>query len=397
MVDLESRQAIADLSEALLACRPMIERLDAPVRVATGGVATGGAADPLPVANRVAAALGLPQLAAAGDGDGDDDGDGVFHGVVSDRIALGGLAAALARIPADSDAVAAQAARCAAADLASWCERVAVPVDGGAEVTAWVAGDPDAPAVVLSSACGMPARLAEPWLRHLAVGRRVVLWESRGMFGDLDGFRGDTDVDAQVADARAVLAALDLHGVHLVGLCGGAVVAARCAAAEPERVSSLSLWHGDFDLGDAAPKTDHQRNLLGLMDMAVAAPDQAESMHEVVCQSMLGTVPADLAPLVLYPYLTAELFLRYCRLNSAIMHCDLTATLRDIAQPTLVVTSATDDTAHPQGSREVARRLAAATLVVNESGDHISLFRGDPGMLATLDEFLARTVVGAGR
>jgi 3-oxoadipate enol-lactonase len=174
----------------------------------------------------------------------------------------------------------------------------------------------------------------------------------------------------------------------VAGLCGGAVVAAELATAAAAHVSSVSLWHGDFDLGELAAKTGHQRNLLGLMTMAAPSPDAAASIHRVVCQSMLDSVPDDLAAQLLYPYLTPQLFGLYSRLNSAIMQHDITATLPAVKMPVLVVTSRTDETAHPEGSVEVARRLPDGELIMRDHGDHISLFRGEPGLLSLLDEFL---------
>lgn len=388
---MASRQAISDLAAAMLSTRQMAAALDAPVRVATGT----GAADPLPVANAIGGCLGYPPLADAGDA-----GAGLpFHAVVGRQLAMADIARDLARIPPSSWPQAqAHARRVAAGDFTGRCQQVRVTGVDGTPVPAYVAGDPAAPAVLLSAPCGMPGRLLEPWMRHLASRARVVTWESRGMFTDLDDFdpvdasddyETATGVRAQVDDALAVLSALNLSSVHVAGLCGGAVVAAELAASAPSRVSSLSLWHGDFHLGELAPKTDHQRNLLGLMVMAAPSPQAAADVHAVVCQSMLGTVPDDLAAQVLYPYVTPRLFLRYCRLNGAIMRHDITATLPDVKAPALVVTSRTDSTAHPGGSAEVARRLPDAELVVRDRGDHISLFRGEPAMLGLLDDLLA--------
>jgi pimeloyl-ACP methyl ester carboxylesterase len=70
------------------------------------------------------------------------------------------------------------------------------------------------------------------------------------------------------------------------------------------------------------------------------------------------------------------------------MQHDITATLPAVKTPVLVVTSRTDSTAHPEGSVAVARRLPDAELVVRDRGDHISLFRGEPGLLGLLDDFL---------
>ena len=381
MLTVASRQAVADLAAAMLATRQMAAALDAPVQV----TAETSAADPLPVANVVGGCVGYPPLTA-----GSDAGAGLpFHALLTRQLAVADVADDLARIPREAwSQVEAQARRVAAGDFTAFCQQVLATSSDGTQVLGYVAGDPAAPAVLLSAPCGMPARLVEPWMRHLAASARVVTWESRGMFTGPGLFDGATGVQAQVNDALAVLQALNLTGVHVAGLCGGAVVAAELAAAVPSLVRSVSMWHGDFHLGELAPKTGHQRNLLGVMVMAAESPDAAASIHQVVCQSLLDSVPDDLAAQLLYPYVTPRLFLPYCQLNGAIMQHDITATLPAVKTPVLVVTSRTDSTAHPEGSVAVARRLPDAELVVRDRGDHISLFRGEPGLLGLLDDFL---------
>lgn len=387
MLTVATRQAVADLAAAMLATRQMAAALDAPVQVATEPCA----ADPLPVANVVGDCIGYPPLTAASGA-----GAGIpFHAVLTRQLALADVADDLARIPREArPEVQAQARRAAAGDFTAFCEQVLVTSSDGTQIPGYVAGDPAAPAVLLSAPCGMPARLVEPWMRHLAASARVVTWESRGMFTGPGRFDGATGVLAQVNDALAVLQALNLTGVHVAGLCGGAVVAAELAAAKPSVVLSVSMWHGDFHLGELAPKTGHQRNLLGVMAMAAESPDAAASIHQVVCQSMLDSVPDDLAAQLLYPYVEPRLFLSYCQLNGAIMRHDITTTLPEVKTPVLVVTSRTDSTAHPDGSVAVARRLPDAELVVRDSGDHISLFRGEPALLRLLDGFLTSTPGG---
>jgi pimeloyl-ACP methyl ester carboxylesterase len=375
------RQAVADLAAGMLATMQMAAALGPPVRVAAGDCGE----DPLPAANVVGGCLGFPLLASRDDG----EADGPFHAVIERQLGLAGCAGVLARIPHTAwPEVEAQARSVEASDFTGLCRRVLVASRDGIPVYAYVAGAPGAPPVLLSAPCGMPARLVEPWVRHLSERAYVMTWESRGMFADMDAFDGATGVRAQVNDALAVVQALDLGSVHVAGLCGGAVVAAELAAVAPARVRSVSLWHGDFNLGDAAPRTGHQRNLLGLMAMAAESPDAAAKIHRVMCQSMLGTVPDDLAAQLLYPYVTPRLLLRYCQLNGAIMRHDISATLPDVKAPVLVVTSRTDSTAHPGGSAEVARRLPDAELVVRDQGDHISLFRGEHGVMRLLDDFL---------
>src|SRR5690348_5120827 len=100
--------------------------------------------------------------------------------------------------------------------------------------------------------------------------------------------------------------------------------------------------------------------------MAIAASSRAaaRSVHATFCQMALTSTPAELAHHVLYPYANAELFYRYCRLNGRLATTDVGRYLAKVHQHTLVVTSRDDETAHPQGSKQVADGLSNARLRV---------------------------------
>ena len=216
--------------------------------------------------------------------------------------------------------------------------------------------------VVLVTACGMPVELSERWLHYLAQYYYVISWESRCLFGEMGNF--DLVAHDVVAQAKDLFTVMDYFGVdcsHVMGLCGGAVIALTAASLQPERISSLSLWHGDYELGSNCPKTRHQKDLQILMSMAGNSRSQAASLQKLFAKtSILANIRADLAHLILYPYGSGELLFRYGKLNGNIMTTDIQLTLNHILQPTLVVTSEDDTTAHPQGSLFVANKLPNA-------------------------------------
>lgn len=261
----------------------------------------------------------------------------------------------------------------------------------GATLRGYSAGQPGSPAVVLASACGMPAGLCEPWMRELARDHRVVTWETRGLFGDLgDGGAFDAlpaDVDAQAADLLAVMDHYDLASAHLMGLCGGAVIALRAAARQPARAASLSLWHGDYS-GTPGPMTGHQENLRALLAMAVQSREDAAMINSALAESARAGLPAEVADLVSHPYSTDELFYRYSALTLPTMTEDVTPALPAVRVPALVVTSEDDHTAHPDGSHRIAAALPDAVLRVEPHGDHISVFGADPRLRRILTDFL---------
>ncbi len=367
MLDETANDAVKAVAQAVLEVRPLAERMPPPLAVV-------GSAGADRVLRRIAGRLGAPPFELippqrVGDLD-------PFARVVSDRLRLTPHSEALASVPpGDLTGVDRAVDVVMANDFETFCRQTLVCAGAGTRLRVYTAGDPSAPAVVISSACGMPARLAERWMRHLARDRFVLLWESRGLFQDFDDFDGSTEVQAQADDLLAVMRQFELRSAHVVGLCGGAVIALAAARREPELVTSLSLWHGDFDLGPQTPKTDHQRNLQALMAMATEARVSASAIHVILSKVMLDSVQPDLAHLVLYPYLTPERLFRYCQLNGAIMGTDVSGWLPEIHQPVLVVTSADDTTAHPDGSRMVASALVNARLKVLPHSDHISLFQ----------------------
>ncbi|MGE7437078.1 alpha/beta fold hydrolase [Kitasatospora sp. NPDC001175] len=366
------------LARAVLSLRPLLDVLPGPVSV-DGGTRAEAAQR---VLHRTTDLLGLPRIEVRPGGATDP----------FDRVVGGCLG--LAELPIDDpdpvERIDAAAKAALAADFDRFTTRLEAVSPDGVPLRVHTAGDPADRAVVLVLAPGMPARLAEHWIRELAREHHVVTWESRGLFGDLAAPPpADFGVPAQAGDLVAAMDRAGVRRAHVAGLCGGAVLAVAAAARHPDRIASLSLWHGDFDLGPGSPKTDHQRNLQALMELAALDRSSAEAIHATLLEAIGGDVPAELAPLVLYPYATVELFARYCELNSAVMGTDLRPELARVTAPALVVTSEDDGTAHPEGSARVAGVLAGARLLIRPHGDHLSLFRGGPDLLGALARFLA--------
>ncbi|MFD7668384.1 alpha/beta fold hydrolase [Streptomyces sp. NPDC059788] len=261
----------------------------------------------------------------------------------------------------------------------------------GTPLRGYRAGAADLPAVVVVPAVGMPVGLAAPWLRALAGVRQVVTWESRGMFASADTPGPPPparhDLAAQAADVLAVLDGFGIDEAHVMGLCGGAAIALAAAAASP-RVTSLSLWHGDYELGGDAAKTPHQHDVQNLLAMASRSPRHALSLHRMMRRPQaLDTLRPDIAHHLLHPYASAELMYRYGQLNGVIMNTDCRPLLKEVRQPTLVVSSDLDTTAHPEGSVHVAEHLPRATLRMMPHGNHLTAFDAAPALVRALTDF----------
>ncbi|MEV6501589.1 alpha/beta fold hydrolase [Streptomyces prunicolor] len=268
---------------------------------------------------------------------------------------------------------------------------IVVPAYDGSPLRCWAAGPEDAPAVAVVSACGMPVGLASNWLAALSSSYRVVTWESRGLFAGDDG-SGLSELvghslDVQGDDLLAVLDGFGIPRAHAMGLCGGAAIAL-AATARSDRITSMSLWHGDYELGDEAPKTAHQRDVESLLAMVARGRQQAAGMHRLMSRpATLEALRQDIAHYLIHPYATSELLYRYGLLNGAIMSTDCRPLLT-AGQPTLVVTSAKDTTAHPAGSEFIAAHLPRAELRSMPEGDHLTAFDAGSELVDLAREFL---------
>lgn len=393
------RSAVARLATSVLAVRALVDGLGGPVRVVpvgrdADGAPTGWSArqwrDVERVLGRVARRVGVTGLVLSRDVAPDDLQ--VFERVISDRLSLVDVADAVTPMPdgllAEVDRITAEAM---ADSFDGFFGRQSTRSHDGLPLNVYSAGPPGE-AVVVVPACGMPAALAESWMRFLARDRRVLAWESRGVFGAAD-HRGDYSVDtaAQAADLFTVMDHYGVPSAHVVGLCGGAVIALAAAASRPERIISLSLWHGAYEFASGSPRTRFQNDLIELMTIAAHSRTAAQSVQAAFWKVALTSTPAEVAHLVLYPYTSAELFYRYCRLNGTLARTDVEQYLASVKQPTLVVTSEDDETAHPQGSRQLAEGLPNAYLRVEEHGDHASLFYADnTALMQAAVDFIAR-------
>lgn len=261
----------------------------------------------------------------------------------------------------------------------------------GVPLRCWAAGPEDRPAVAIVSACGMPVGMTAGWMAALSSSYRVVTWESRGLFAADDGTGigelGGWSLDVQAGDLLAVLDGFGIPWAHALGLCGGAAIAL-AAAARSNRITSMSLWHGDYELRGEAPKTAHQQDVESLLAMVSRGQRQAAGMYRLMRRpATLEGLPQGIAHYLIHPYATPELIYRYGLLNGAIMSADCRPLLTT-AQPTLVVTSETDTTAHPAGSKLVAARLPRAELRTMASGDHLTAFDAGTDLIDLARAFL---------
>lgn len=386
-------------AEALVATESLLGALTPPIRVPVSGPAPGSDREQMRRMQRlldaVSTAAGASPMTFVPAATGKLTS---FEIVLASKLALDRAAASVEcdNQPAWSERLQSQIANARRNSFAVAFKRTHVVAFDGATLRAYSAGQRHRPAVLIVAPCGMPAELCDAWMRALAETHFVVTAETRDLFGRQAGDSVPAaEIAPQIHDIFALLDHFRIEACHVMGICGGAVLALLAASEQDRRIRSISVWHGDLDLGAGCPRTRSQVELQQLLAMAAQGPERAQVIHQVFrSPRVLERIPADLAHLLLYPYANARLLFRYAILNGAIMRTNVSAILPDVHQPTLVVTSRDDTTAHPEGSLRVAAKLRRSTLRVAPTGDHLSLFAAPAISTSWLKSFLAGPVWG---
>jgi pimeloyl-ACP methyl ester carboxylesterase len=235
--------------------------------------------------------------------------------------------------------------------------------------------------VVLALPCGAPFQMARAWVAFLRRSYNVVTWETRSVAHR--GGAGADDwrayLDAQSDDLQAVVQRYCPEPPHVMGICGGAVVALNAARRKGLRLAGMSLWYGDYNFNDSSLQTDYQRNLQWMMETAGGGRESAQIVHDLFNdKAMLKSLNKRHAAAILCPYADVDSLWRYALLNGAIMAADVAAIAAELAMFISVISSENDRTAHPGGSRRLAELLVNSRLYMEQDGDHLSFFEAGP-------------------
>src|SRR6201999_2064130 len=138
----------------------------------------------------------------------------------------------------------------------------------------------------------------------------------------------------QSDDLQAVIQRYCPEPPHVMGICGGAVVALNAARRPGLNLAGLSLWYGDYNFADPALQTDYQRNLQWMMETAATGLESAQLVHDLFNdKAMLKSLNKRHAAAILCPYADVDNLRRYALLNGAIMAADVAALAREVAMP----------------------------------------------------------------
>jgi pimeloyl-ACP methyl ester carboxylesterase len=218
------------------------------------------------------------------------------------------------------------------------------------------------PPIVLMHSNGHSWHEFEPMLDQLSVGHLVIAWDMPG-HGDSDPVHPGTSIEQFAEALMEVLAQLDVKCAMVAGASVGAFIAACAAARHRDRVVAVALIELQYDWPDFF--VQNWPAIERLFAIPVQTRDEVAVRH--------------VAPL------DDELYWRWnadrCRAGSsgmmgvmwAMRRFDVTAAIREIRCPTLVLTGAHGPTAKAQPRLAAALGAQAKAVLLPDAGHFISI------------------------
>jgi pimeloyl-ACP methyl ester carboxylesterase/DNA-binding SARP family transcriptional activator len=229
------------------------------------------------------------------------------------------------------------------------------------------------------------------FLRRLARGRRLILFDRRGM-GMSDPAPPTVGLDERAGDIRAVMDDAGSRSAVVMGSCGSGPTAIALAAGAPDRVRGLILF-GTFARMLAAPdypagwtRPNFEQYQAGL--------DQAWTTGRGVRRSVPSAGPDE----ALMEWLGRLLRLSATPATArAILDFSATLDVRDllgrITAPTLVLHRRDDQWIHPDNGRYLADHIPHARFVELDGADHWPWFGDAQSVLTAVEAFLRQPAV----
>jgi len=230
------------------------------------------------------------------------------------------------------------------------------------------------------------------WSEALAERRTLVRYDPRGS-GLSDRDVADVSLDALVRDLGAVVDALGLRRVPLIGLCQGGVIAAAFAARHPERVSRLVLYdsylHGAFASGTPEYLTKQAHAFADVIELGWGR--KVGAFREMFANLLMPEAAGHQAKWISELARRSASPATACKLWKEFNTFDIRAEAPKVRAPTLVFHVRGDAMVPFEAGRRLAAAIPNARFVPLEGRNHI-LRADEPAwsvFTKTLDDFLA--------
>lgn len=238
------------------------------------------------------------------------------------------------------------------------------------------------PLLLIMGMSGTMEHWGRPFLQALQADFEVIVYDHRGV-GRSSPVGRSLTIAKLANDAAALLEALELTSVDVLGISMGGMVAQRLALAHPERIRTLTLGctycggEGSMladdavmrKLGDALASRDRRRAVRAFWEVNVsrefAANEAAAERFRALGMRRAVSLPVVMAQM------------------RAITAHDTSACLHEIAAPTLIVHGSADEMLPVANARLIARLMPAARLEIIDGVGHM-FFWERPALAARL-------------
>jgi pimeloyl-ACP methyl ester carboxylesterase len=182
-------------------------------------------------------------------------------------------------------------------------------------------------AILIINAFGMPVDF---WLQFMnRAGRQYDLytWETRYLPGSGALCETDISMDRHVLDAVEILDRYDVGTAHVLGWCTGAKLALRMSLQYCNRVASLTMLSGGFNIGQEELRTAYERSASDILTDISASEDIAELYYDLIyngnqhnseadatARSILQATNANYVQYTSLPFSSPESIYRYAQL-----------------------------------------------------------------------------------
>ena len=226
-----------------------------------------------------------------------------------------------------------------------------------------------------------------------AHGFRAVAWDARG-YGLSDDYEGPLDFADFSHDLARLLDHLEVERAHLVGLSMGGRILQDFYPRYPDRVATLVLC-ATFPGFDASLTPEKRAEFIRIRKEPLVSGKEPKDIAPVVAKTLIGPRATDAHFQRLVESMTMLHKESYIKAIEASTLYDRSASLPDIAAPTLLVFGGADSLVVPAvGERMAAEIPGARLIVIPEAGHLVNIEFPDvfnESVLAFLDEHRDRT------
>ncbi|MFD1194744.1 alpha/beta fold hydrolase [Seohaeicola saemankumensis] len=213
-----------------------------------------------------------------------------------------------------------------------------------------------------------------PWLKALSDNRQLIRYDPRGC-GLSDRDLANLSFDAWVQDIDAILDAVDVPTVAMIGICQGGAVAIDYAAKRPDRVDRLVLYgtyaRGRDRRGNLPLEPEKARLMLEMLEIGWAEEDAAFMRSFATQFQPDGTLDHLRSWCELQRQ--AATARNAVELTRIMFDIDVSASARKIRCPVLVAHATNDAVVPFDEGRFLAHSIPDAEFLVLESRNHFML------------------------